>query len=942
MKVIGGTDTDGEFIATTSSSLENGDTIILNNDGTVARVFDSSQQIGAESDPSGTDVSVSEIRSDFDGINNKFVVVYTNNANQYGYIVIGELKGTTLTWGTPQAFTDHTCANIDVACTDQGTGRVVVCYRNNSIGDSPGQAKVGTINADGTVTFGTAVTYTIRSSTTYAGWYNRITLMGSPAGRVTIVYREGSTTHGYVALGTVATSGNSITFNDPVQFSSGNCDNFAISRLYDGTQILVAWSEGAAQGKCRVGTVQGNPYQIVFGNNTVDFSGGSVNATFNAITYVSDDTGQVYGTSSGTIASIAYKKASNGYGMVNSGVVTGTGTSANILFSSDTTFHGGACDRMDIVYDDKIQKIIVSYRDPSNRIRAIVGRIFRSGSTLYTYFPPDTDAAMIADSNADEPTSIAFGKSISGTNPDIDKAIVLYRTGQAKIRAKAFQPKHDFTFQAANGGYQSVINDATSSGGNRPYAITYDTDKKRYVVFFRSGGNGIAHVGSHNTNLEGGISWGGAGSTQFTTATPQDVHALYDPVQKRVVVFFVDTGDSYRLKCRTGVVDTSNDTISFSGTSTTTLSSSTASDVTCCYVGKSPSGGWGNRVAIAWKDSNNNGKGVAALLTYGSNGVDLSLGSIVPFTTGTAEDLNMVWHEKEHKLVIVFMDKGDSDKGKAIAFHIDAGYGGGLYPGSAQEFVAASLSGSPNNFGVAAKEMKVVYNDLSITNKNLAITYQFSNNYSYALLAALSGTSFSFYSSYQIASTSDSLSTTMAYLPNVDKYVFTNIQSTKGRYYWFEADYVSGELTFNAGVNWTDNYILYGYPFPISTPVYNPDVELPVYVFRDNASVSPSDQLKVTSITLPGTNLRGVNSSVTYSTNYTYNNANLLGFSSGSYLTSTSSTVTLPNSIINNLTGLTTGAVQYVKDSGSLTTSSGAPSVEAGISLSTTKLIVKG
>jgi hypothetical protein len=182
----------------------------------------------------------------------------------------------------------------------------------------------------------------------------------------------------------------------------------------------------------------------------------------------------------------------------------------------------------------------------------------------------------------------------------------------------------------------------------------------------------------------------------------------------------------------------------------------------------------------------------------------------------------------------------------------------------------------------------------------------------------------------------------MAYLPNVDKYIFTNVQSNKGRYYWFEADYVSGELTFNGGVNWTDNYILYGYPYPIATPVYNPDVGLPVYVFRDNASVSPSDQLKVTSITLPGTNLRGVNSSITYSTGSTYNNDNLLGFSSGSYLTSTSSTVTLPNSIINNLTGLTTGALQYVKNSGSLTTSSKAPSVEAGISLSTTKLIVKG
>ena len=87
MKVIGGTDKDGEFIATTSSSLENGDTIILNNDGTVARVFDSSQEVGAESDPSGTDVNVGEIRSDFDGINNKLNKLDTRLWGIYGVII---------------------------------------------------------------------------------------------------------------------------------------------------------------------------------------------------------------------------------------------------------------------------------------------------------------------------------------------------------------------------------------------------------------------------------------------------------------------------------------------------------------------------------------------------------------------------------------------------------------------------------------------------------------------------------------------------------------------------------------------------------------------------------------------------------------------------------------------------------------------------------------
>ena len=72
--------------------------------------------------------------------------------------IIGELKGTTLTWGTPQAFTDHTCANIDVACTDQGTGRVVVAYPGTTQKGSGGTQsivssnRVHSFNSPGTFT----------------------------------------------------------------------------------------------------------------------------------------------------------------------------------------------------------------------------------------------------------------------------------------------------------------------------------------------------------------------------------------------------------------------------------------------------------------------------------------------------------------------------------------------------------------------------------------------------------------------------------------------------------------------------------------------------------------------------------------------------------------------------------------------------------------------
>ena len=68
---------------------------------------------------------------------------------------------------------------------------------------------------------------------------------------------------------------------------------------------------------------------------------------------------------------------------------------------------------------------------------------------------------------------------------------------------------------------------------------------------------------------------------------------------------------------------------------------------------------------------------------------------------------------------------------------------------------------------------------------------------------------------------------------------------------------------------------------------------------------------------------------------------NFIGFSDAAYSDGDTANIQIISSIDDAQSGLTTGSIHYVQTDGSLSTTAGSPSVEAGTALSDTKIRIK-
>ena len=81
-------------------------------------------------------------------------------------------------------------------------------------------------------------------------------------------------------------------------------------------------------------------------------------------------------------------------------------------------------------------------------------------------------------------------------------------------------------------------------------------------------------------------------------------------------------------------------------------------------------------------------------------------------------------------------------------------------------------------------------------------------------------------------------------------------------------------------------------------------------------------------------------SALSVSTNLTA--SNFLGFSDAAYSNGATVKIQIEGSVDDAQSGLTTAAQHYVQPNGTLSTTAGNPSVEAGTAISSTQIIVKG
>ena len=356
----------------------------------------------------------------------------------------------------------------------------------------------------------------------------------------------------------------------PVVFEAALIYNMAITYDSNTEKIVVAYRDmgNGGIGTAAVGTVSGT--SISFGTPVV-FETGEIT-----------DTACTYDANAQKVV-ISYGNDSNsGYGTAIVGTVSGT----SISFGTAVVFESASATFTNSVYESNAQKVVIAYRDGgnSNYGTAIVGTVsgtnisfgtpvvFESAFTLYI--------AITFDSNSNK-VVIAYRDNV----PDYGTAIVGTVSGT------------NISF-----GTAVVYNTASSNWTS----ATFDSNSNKVVIAYRDGGNsdhGTAIVGTVSGT---GISFGTA--VVFESAATSEPKAVFDSNANKVVISYVDGGNSYYGTIITGTVSGTSisfdDPIIFEEAVTNTFASTFDSSA--------------NKVVTAYRDDGNSNYGTGIVFQTGS------------------------------------------------------------------------------------------------------------------------------------------------------------------------------------------------------------------------------------------------------------------------------------------------------------------------------------
>ena len=330
----------GTLTAVASGTLANGDMVVVNSNGTVSAVaqttgYSSNWNTAGSATVFNTTGSTYHSAT-FDSNSNKVVVAYNKSAS--GYAIVGTVSGTSISFGTAVQF-DTSSVDYINAIFDSNSNKVVIGYRDG--GNSyKGTAIVGTVSGT-SISFGTPVVFENGNTIELAATFD------SNSNKVVFSYKDdANSSYGTAIVGTV--SGTSISFGSPVVFYSGaSSSRHALEFDSTNNKVILAYRAGShgGDGRALVGTVSGT--SISFGSYTTFHTG---NADFPQIVHDSSNNKTVF---------IYTDYASGNYeGTAIVGTVSGT----SISFGSPVQFSTAATFNFSAHFHSDANKIILGYR----------------------------------------------------------------------------------------------------------------------------------------------------------------------------------------------------------------------------------------------------------------------------------------------------------------------------------------------------------------------------------------------------------------------------------------------------------------------------------------------------------------------------------------------------------------------------------------------------
>lgn len=724
-----GAEEGGEFKAIASGTLPCGRPVVVNADGTVSSVSQSTQTQAAgtsasyESDTNGSSKTAAIVH---DPTNNKILVVYGDAANSdYGTAVVGTVSGTSISFGTPVVFesayarfgsNQHQCATfID--------DKIVIVYGNG------GNSNVGTA-IHGTIS-GTSITFSgstpiFNSGNTYEG---AVVCTDTVNDKVIIAYRdEGNSNYGNAIVGTI--NGASISFGSEHTFRGAAVQSLSIAFDESAGAAVVAYRTSSG-GQCNVLTVSGTN---VSGGATVTFNS-AASTTNNNVVYDSNAQKTV----------ITYVDGGNSsYGTAIVGTVSGTSISfgSEVVYNAATTAHAASA------FDSNINRIVVAYSDGGSVGNFTTGIV--SGDSI-TFGQTETQFAAFNVFN----TVLCF----DSTNK---KCIVAYMKGSSSYDnlSAVLTPEGNIPNLTSENyiGMSRGVAVQTGSASTTSSEITfesattseifsaYDTNSDRVVITYRDHGNsdyGTAVVG----NVSGSSITFGTPVVYYSNLS-QENSVVFDSSNNKIVISWI-AWDVSNNRNGTSIVGTvSGTSISFG--SATQFNTTETTNIGSVFDSSN------NKVVVAYRDLSNSNVGTARVGTV--SGTSISFGSEVVFeNAATSHVAQPVFDSSNNKVVLAYQDQGNSNYGTAIV---------GTVSGTSISF------GSPVLFAgnTACTHMEMAF-DTSVNKVVMYYVDDSDNTIGKAIVGTVSGTSISFGSPVNINGSSAGDKGVVIYDSNANRHV---------------------------------------------------------------------------------------------------------------------------------------------------------------------------
>ena len=305
-------------------------------------------------------------------------------------------------------------------------------------------------------------------------------------------------------------------------------------------------------------------------------------------------------------------------------------------------------------------------------------------------------------------TSISFGNPVifnSGNSQYIDvesigngKIVIAYRDAGNSNKGTAIVGT--INGNSISFGPESVYNSAAGNWN----AVTYDSTNDKVVIAFTntsSSSQGYAIVG---TVRDSSISFGP--STRFETGTSIEHSATFDSSNGKVVIAYLDNGNSDKGTAVVGTV--SGTSISF-GTPVI-FNNSTTEAVTVTYDSAN------SKVVVAYTDNGNSWYGTARVGTV--SGTSISFGSEVVYESASVNENSATYDSAIEKVVITYKDEGNSSYGTVIVGTVS---GTSISFGSAVVYESANTAAQSAAYDTWNQKVVIGYRDNGNSNYATAV-----------------------------------------------------------------------------------------------------------------------------------------------------------------------------------------------------------------------------